>query len=84
METKKKLNVIANSTCFSVQQQFGTSCKRENCENWFPSNDNQNCSIIGAQNSPWTLQEIGEIYGLTRMRICQIEKKIINKIKELS
>ena len=27
-----------------------------------------------------TLQEIGDIFNVTRMRICQIEKKIINKI----
>ena len=29
------------------------------------------------------LQEIGKIYGLTRMRICQIEKMILKKIKDL-
>jgi DNA-directed RNA polymerase specialized sigma subunit len=29
-----------------------------------------------------TLQEIGEIIGVTRMRVCQLEKKIINEIKD--
>jgi DNA-directed RNA polymerase sigma subunit (sigma70/sigma32) len=27
-----------------------------------------------------TLQEIGTIYGLTRMRICQIEKSVYEKL----
>lgn len=80
---QKKLNVVQNETCFSVQQKLGLACQRSSCQNWFPSADNNNCSIIGAQKSPWTLQEIGESYGLTRMRICQIEKKILKKIREL-
>jgi hypothetical protein len=29
-----------------------------------------------------TLQEIGEIIGVTRMRVCQLEKKILTEISE--
>jgi len=29
-----------------------------------------------------TLQEIGDVLGLTRMRICQIEKTILEKIRK--
>ena len=29
-----------------------------------------------------TLQEIGDVLGLTRMRICQIEKAILEKIRK--
>jgi DNA-directed RNA polymerase sigma subunit (sigma70/sigma32) len=41
-----------------------------------------NCSIIAAENGKMTLREIGEILGLTRMRICQIEKRALLKIKD--
>ena len=82
MENKHKLNILQGQTCFSVQQKFNTACQRKSCNNWFPDSKCLNCSIIGAQSSPWTLQEVGAAYGLTRMRICQIEKKILFKIKE--
>lgn len=29
-----------------------------------------------------TLQQIGDIHGLTRMRVCQIEKRAIEKVKQ--
>ena len=40
--------------------------------------------LIAAQNGAHTLQDIGQIYGLTRMRICQIEKSIFEKIRSVS
>lgn len=76
-----KLNVVQGETCFSAQEKHGVACLRKTCINWISQDKFNNCSILGAQHSPLTLQEIGEAYGLTRMRICQIEKKAIEKIK---
>ena len=33
-----------------------------------------NCVILAAEDGPMTLQEVGDIFNVTRMRICQIEK----------
>jgi DNA-directed RNA polymerase sigma subunit (sigma70/sigma32) len=45
--------------------------------------EGKNCILITSKSGPKTLQEIGQIYGLTRMRICQIEKVIYEKVKTL-
>jgi hypothetical protein len=93
MQTKKKLNVIQNeggahivqgTTCFSVQAAHGIDCQRTRCQHWISYAEGHNCVIIAAKSGPHTLQKIGQIYGLTRMRICQIEKNIFEKIRKVS
>ena len=43
----------------------------------------QNCCINAAkENEKITLQDIGDIFNVTRMRICQIEKIAISKIRD--
>lgn len=82
---KKSLHVISNPvkgvTCFSIQEKYNVDCQRTSCPNWIENSKNNNCVIIAAQEGPKTLQEIGELFKLTRMRICQIEKLIYEKIK---
>ena len=79
-----RLNVISEVMegviCFSVQKKYGVGCNRSNCFHWINNTPNNNCVLIAAQDGPKTLQEIGEVFGLTRMRICQIEKAIYEKL----
>jgi hypothetical protein len=59
-------------------------CKRQNCRYWIENSKNKNCALIAAnQSTNMTLEEVGDIFKVTRMRICQIEKKAVNKIKSL-
>jgi len=39
--------------------------------------------LVAAKNGPYTLQEIGNLHELTRMRICQVEKEALRKVREL-
>ena len=39
-------------------------------------------TINNNNNKDLTLQEIGDIFNITRMRVCQIEKQAIQKIKK--
>jgi hypothetical protein len=86
-KTRKKLpvlqNVVEGVTCFSIQEKYGVECQRSSCSNWMKGAETQNCVLIAAQKGPRTLQEIGGLFNLTRMRICQIEKAIYEKIRNV-
>lgn len=87
---KKHLNIInqnekivSNTTCFSEQNKLNIDCQRKNCQHWIEYPTGHNCVMITAQDGPHTLQTIAQIYNLTRMRICQIEKNTFEKINRL-
>lgn len=83
MKKKRKLNTIHEQTCFNLHEIHNVNCQKRQCKNWINYVDGKNCVIIASKAGPKTLQEIGKIYNLTRMRICQIEKNIYQKIKLL-
>ena len=68
-------------TCYKVVQQSSSPCGESSCRHFLSSEKDLNCSILAAQNGPKTLQEIGDYYGISRMRVCQIEKSILKKLK---
>ena len=74
--------VVKDTTCFSEHKKLAVSCSKESCKYWIDHNRSQNCTLILADEGPQTLQEIGEIFGITRMRICQIEKTILQKLRK--
>jgi hypothetical protein len=74
------IDTVEGVTCFSIQKKYNVPCERSKCFHWIESEGTQNCVLIAAQDGPKTLQEIGEVFGLTRMRICQIEKAIYEKL----
>lgn len=67
--------------CFEYNKQNNIICKKNSCKHFINCKKNKNCTILAAEDGPKTLQEIGEIFNVTRMRICQIEKDIMKKIK---
>lgn len=80
--TENTEGVVKGVTCFSILSKHNVGCQRKSCSQWIDHSDGNNCVMIAANHGPHTLQEIGKIYGLTRMRICQIEKNIYEKIKK--
>lgn len=56
-------------------------CEEKSCRHWISCKKDLNCTIIAADTGPKTLQEIGDYYGISRMRICQIEKNLLEKLK---
>jgi DNA-directed RNA polymerase sigma subunit (sigma70/sigma32) len=80
-EKKIKLHVLKDSTCYESVEKYNCACERKSCKQWLEFPQGKNCMILTTQAGPLTLNEIGKIYGLTRMRICQIEKNIYLKIR---
>lgn len=80
MSNKKEAEILLNTTCFNEHKKRKLECKKESCRHWIQCKEHQNCTIIAADTGPKTLQEIGDIFSVTRMRICQIEKTILSKL----
>lgn len=72
--------IVKGTTCFSEHSKYNIACKKQSCKYWINCGDNLNCTMVAANKKEMTLQEIGDIFNLTRMRICQIEKIIFAKI----
>lgn len=77
-------SVVKGTTCFDVQEKHKVCCQRESCNNWISSSEFNNCVVIASREGPHTLQKIGQFFGLSRMRICQVEKEIFERIRKLS
>tara|TARA_A100001037_G_C15017051_1_gene574490 strand:+ start:27 stop:317 length:291 start_codon:yes stop_codon:yes gene_type:complete len=72
--------VLEGTTCFKEHKESGIPCENTGCRYWIDCESNKNCTMIAADKGPMTLQEIGDIFGVTRMRICQIEKSVLKKL----
>ena len=79
-KTQEEDDVVKDTTCFLEHKKRHTSCKNKDCRFWINYPDYFDCTIIASDNKTHTLQEIGDLFGITRMRICQIEKGIIQKL----
>jgi len=79
MNNKIKKNI----TCFSSHEKFNVNCNKKNCRYYLEYPDHQNCVINMSKDKKYTMQKIGEIFNITRMRVCQIEKNTLKKLNKL-
>ncbi len=78
----KSSDVVRNTTCFAEYEKRNTTCGKKSCRQWMNSDSNLNCAVIAANRNDegMTLQQIGDIFEITRMRVCQLEKASLQKI----
>jgi len=83
-KSSNNLSDVQNKRCFETCRDNSLTCTKRSCRYWLKGQKEfQNCTLIAANEGPWTLQKVGEFVGLTRMRVCQIEKSAITKIENL-
>lgn len=80
--SNNKDKIIENDTCFKTHERYNLPCLKQECRSWFSNPKNLNCVNIAASEGPEKQEQIGEYFGLTRMRVCQIEKAILYKIRK--
>jgi DNA-directed RNA polymerase specialized sigma subunit len=69
--------------CFAAHEENNKSCQNKSCRFWHDLNDSSNCILNKVKKQEdFTLQEVGNLFGITRMRVCQIEKQSIAKIRK--
>ena len=69
--------------CYQHCRKNNRSCQKKSCRYWISYRSGKNCAIITAEKEEkLTLEDVGNIFDVTRMRICQVEKAAINKLKE--
>ena len=74
--------------CFDYNKQCDKICVKDTCRYWIDQKKYNNCCITAASEESnlagekFTLQDIGDIFKVTRMRICQIEKIAVKKLKD--
>lgn len=68
-------------SCIKIIKESQSPCKKIDCRYNLGGEKSLACAIIAAEDGPMTLQEIGDFYGISRMRVCQIEKTILKKLK---
>jgi len=77
-------NDFKNISCFAAHSYKKTSCKISKCRYWHDIESSYNCILNKVnEEKDLTLQEIGDLFNITRMRVCQIEKQTLGKIKKL-
>ena len=73
--------------CFNYNKKHDLNCSNKECRYWVNRAHSNNCCILLLKNKEYnedktTLQDIGDIFKVTRMRICQIEKNAIKKLRD--
>ena len=69
--------------CSKECDSSNNKCIKEECRYWIDFPEDKNCSLISIyKNGPMTLNEVSKRIGVSLVRISQIEKQALSKLKK--
>lgn len=80
IKTKERKGKVCYKTC----REKETSCPCENCRYWIDFENDYNCVFNSVYlNGDMTLKQTSERLNLTISEVCQIEKRVLAKMKRI-
>ena len=70
--------------CVTACKELGVSCPNTGCRSWLDYDQDLNCIHVAVDKHEegLTLREIGDRLGISFVRVCQIEKAALGKLKK--
>jgi len=77
---------VDNQTCYGVCEKYDVACDQNSCRRWINFEEDLNCSILCARkhDTGLTLRDVSDRMGVTFVRVQQIEKAALAKLKKKS
>ena len=68
--------------CAQDNMENDNPCQNKDCRLWLAYKKDLNCTMVSVKkNGKLTLNEVGERLGISYVRVSQIEKQAVNKLK---
>ena len=68
--------------CAQDNMENDNPCQNKDCRLWLAYKKDLNCTMVSVKkNGKLTLSEAGERLGISYVRVSQIEKQAVNKLK---
>ena len=68
--------------CATDSLENDSTCNEKECRLWMDYDKDLNCSLISVKkNGKLTLNEVGDRLGISYVRVSQIEKQAVKKLK---
>ena len=78
----QRLNSLDSILCKKTRCPIKEVCSDNKCDWYIKNEKHYNCTWVACNFGPFTLEQVGEMMGITRERVRQIEAKALKKLEK--